>query len=191
MLPYSPSDINSCYSYVSAGRKSKTNGGRALPSLLFVFFDSYHSFLSVKHREDYERFEHCFRSSITNEQLAFDINNNRQGFFASYVIRRNIQRPVEKCFMVTLKKTYLRGKIHDRKRGYFILLRTLSTTIRRMRKQDCHKSRLVQKHTFLFDLWIIKSCCCVYILMHKYVSVGIFQRMKRRGGSVLFARSLC
>lgn len=55
MLPYSPSDINSCYSYVSPAGSRKRMEEEASSPLLFVLSDS---FLSVEARitnvfEDY------------------------------------------------------------------------------------------------------------------------------------------
>lgn len=83
---------------------------------------------------------------------------------------------------------FIRGyfeKIHDRKRRYFI-----PTTIRHMRNEDYQAlaiNRLVYKNTLSYSTCGLLNLVVTYIyiiLIHKYVSVGIFQRMKRRGGPV-------
>lgn len=76
-----------------------------------------------------------------------------------------------------------------------IIWKTFDITyfIRHMRNEDYQTLKLrddlcIKTH-FPLRLVVIKSSVvmCIYIydiLMHKYVSVGIFQRMKRRGGPV-------
>lgn len=130
MLPYSPSDINSCYSYVSPAGSRKRMEEEASSPLLFVLSDS---FLSVEASQGLPTFS----------------------------------KIIWKTFDIT----------------YFI---------RHMRNEDCQalkSRRLVYKNTFSAStrglLNLLLLCVYIYdILMHKYVSVGIFQRMKRRGGPV-------
>lgn len=130
MLPYSPSDINSCYSYVSPAGSRKRMEEEASSPLLFVLSDS---FLSVEASQGLPTFS----------------------------------KIIWKTFDVT----------------YFI---------RHMRNEDYQtlkSRRLVYKNTLSAStrglLNLLLLCVYIYdILMHKYVSVGIFQRMKRRGGPV-------
>lgn len=75
-----------------------------------------------------------------------------------------------------------------------IIWKTFDITyfIRHMRNEDCQalkSRRLMYKNTLSAStrglLNLLLLCVYIYdILMHKYVSVGIFQRMKRRGGPV-------
>lgn len=75
-----------------------------------------------------------------------------------------------------------------------IIWKTFDVTyfIRHMRNEDYQmlkSRRLVYKNTLSAStrglLNLLLLCVYIYdILMHKYVSVGIFQRMKRRGGPV-------
>lgn len=131
MLPYSPSDINSCYSYVSPAGSRKRMEEEASSPLLFVLSDS---FLSVEASQGLPTFSKIIWKT-------FDI---------TYFIR------------------------HMRNEDYQTL---------KLRDDLCIKTH------FPLRLVVIKSSVvmCIYIydiLMHKYVSVGIFQRMKRRGGPV-------
>lgn len=93
------SDINSCYSYVYAGRKSKMNGGRSTLSLPFVSFRifSYDSFLGFCW--SIARITKIVLSIITDERVVATIIISKEKMY----INRD-QRKVLCLFVVTLKK---------------------------------------------------------------------------------------
>lgn len=92
MLPYSPSDINSCYSYVSPAGSRKRMEEAALPSLLFVFSDSFPTRFVSSHRKDHQHFQDYLEEKLcfVRKKWTVDIDETVIVRFFTSELRENV-----------------------------------------------------------------------------------------------------
>lgn len=91
MLPYSPSDINSCYSYVSPAGSRKRMEEAALPLPFFLSFPTRTRFVS-SHRKDHQHFQDYLEEKLCliRKKWTVDIDETVIVRFFTSELRENV-----------------------------------------------------------------------------------------------------
>lgn len=91
MLPYSPSDINSCYSYVSPAGSRKRMEEAALPLPFFLSFPTRTRFVS-SHHKDHQHFQDYLEEKLclVRKKWTVDIDETVIVRFFTSELRENV-----------------------------------------------------------------------------------------------------